>query len=78
MLWLGQEDCRTTWEPAERVPQVVIDEFESGTTVAVTDQTTSGVGHTVHTLTISRSQSHSIAIPCNPSVHRPVIKESEG
>ena len=48
------------------------------TTVAVTDQTKSGMGHTVHTLTISRSQSHSTTIPRSPSVHRPVIKESEG
>lgn len=66
MLWLGQEDCRTTWEPAEHVPQVVIDEFESGTTVIVTDQTTSEMGDTVHTLTISRGQSHSTANPHNP------------
>ena len=48
------------------------------TTVAVTDQTTSGMGHTVHTLTISRTQSHSTAIPRSPSVHRSVINESEG
>ena len=48
------------------------------TTVAVTDQTTSGMGHRVHTLTISCSQSHSTAIPRSPPVHRPVIKESEG
>ena len=48
------------------------------TTVAVTDQTTSGMGHTVHTLTISHSQSHSTTIPRSPSVHRPVIKKSEG
>ncbi len=75
---MGREDCRTTWEPADRVPQVVIDEFESGTTVVVTDQTTCGMGHTVHTLTISPGQSHSTAIPRNPSVHRPVIIESEG
>ena len=64
-----------TWEPAERYPQVVIDEFESGTTVVITDQTTSGMGDIVHTLTISRGQSHSSVIPRNPSIHHPVIKE---
>lgn len=55
----------------------VIREFEQGTVSCVTDlASSSGMGQTVHTLTIY-SQSQSISA-CGPPDHRPVLTGSEG
>ena len=76
-MWLGKERCAVTWEPAEDVPNAVIEEFERGTKAVVTDHTApSGTGQTLHTLTVSPNQSCSTSP--GPSASRPVIKENEG
>lgn len=76
---MGKEQCAVTWEPAQNVPNAVIEEFERGSVAVVTDHVTpSGIGQTTHTLTVSPSQSPSTAVPRGPLADRPVIKESEG
>ena len=53
VLWLGQETCDTTWEPAENIPLPLIHEFEKGIQSAVVDDVSAtGLGHSVHTLCV--------------------------
>lgn len=74
MLWLGKEKCAVTWEPAGNVPDAIIEEFERGTMVEITDQVTaSGLGQEMHTLTVTPKTA-----PPSPAKLRPVIKQSEG
>lgn len=68
-----------TWEPAEYIPNIVIEEFERGTVGIVSDYATpTGIRQTVYTLTVASSQSHYTTIAYGPSADRPVIKESKG
>ena len=77
VLWLGRETCAVTWEPAENVPALVVEEFERGTVAAVTDNVTLfGIGQTTHTLTIAPTQSPICTLGI--SAGHTVIKGNEG
>lgn len=74
VLWLGREQCSMTWEPASNVPTEIIREYEKGMISKVTDTVSStGIGQTVHTLSVTASQSCQ-----NSTTVRPVVKESDG
>lgn len=71
--------CAVTWEPAGNVPDAIIEEFERGTVMEVTDQVTvTGIGQEVHTLTAIPNCTKTPVLPPTPSNARPVIKENEG
>lgn len=75
VVWLGRETCDVTWEPADKVPASVIDEFEKGATPSMKESIASaGVGQTIHTLTVEENK--------NPvSFKQPsriVVKENKG
>ena len=54
VVWLGEELCEATWESEESIPQHIIREFEQSVATTVSDIThSSGMGQTVHTLTVS-------------------------
>ncbi len=73
VLWLGKEQCYTTWEPEEELSPSLIREFESGAQQTVSDNLyTSGMGGITHTLTVDCNEGST-----NPS-HRPIVKDSDG
>ena len=74
-MWLGEELCEATWESEESIPQEIIREFEQGVASSVTDLTVpSGMGQTVHTLTVSAQNKSKSKSPED----RQVVKESDG
>ena len=60
VLWLGKEQCAVTWEPAENIPSVIVDEFERGTVIQVKDEITPGIGQDMHTISAEPSQKLSL------------------
>lgn len=50
MTWLGQEDCRSTWELASDLPPDVIAEFEDGLHAEVVQESVSYQRHISHML----------------------------
>ena len=77
VLWLGQEECKVTWEPKEKVPPSLIEEFKAGAVmVAAETSATSGIGQTMHTLSVVKHlPTHQ---PSSSAHSRPVISDSEG
>lgn len=64
-----------TWEPAKNIPIAIIQEYERGLTSNVTDNVSStGIGQTVHTLSVTASQTSADSFQEN----RPVVTESDG
>ncbi len=73
VLWLGKEQCYTTWEPEEELLPSLIMEFESGAQLVVSDcRVTSGVGGVTHTLTVSSSGD------TGSNTSRPIVNDSDG
>ncbi len=67
-----------TWEPAQNIPSKIIQEYEQGLATSVTDDISStGIGQTVHTLSVATSISPSSGTIGSPA-KRPVIQESDG
>lgn len=67
MLWLGKEKCAVTWEPAGNVPDAIIEDFERGTVVEITDQViTTGIGQEMHTLTAIPNRTKIPVVPPTP------------
>ena len=75
VLWLGKEECKVTWEPEENVPPSIVKEFKQGLLSFATEEVhSSGLGQTMHTLTVSHQ--HSSAVP---SIGRKrLVPENEG
>ena len=74
VVWVGKEDCSVTWEPEDKIPLKIIEEFEgkNKTIVAiVADCVTSTVGQLSHTLVPSHNTPSS-------STSRPVVKDADG
>lgn len=62
-----------TWEPAQNIPSQIVQEYEQGLATCITDDITStGIGQTVHTLSVAASSS------ATTPARRPVIQESDG
>ena len=78
VLWLGKEECKVTWEPEENIPPSVIDEFKQGLLSFATEEVhSSGLGQTMHTLTVSHQ--HSNAVPSvGHTSHKRLVPENEG
>lgn len=56
VLWLGKPEAEVTWEAVESLnPQVVAD-FESGTSMELTAQTTTCYGQVATTLMVEKRQ----------------------
>jgi len=53
VLWLGQPDCYSTWEPAISLPQGLVQKFEEGNISAASGETKSLYGHVSTTLTVT-------------------------
>ena len=78
MLWLGKEECKVTWEPEENVPASVIEEFKQGLLSFATEVVhSSGLGQTMHTLTVSQRHSSAVASVNHKSTPR-VVPENDG
>lgn len=78
VLWLGKEQCAVTWEPAANVPSAVVDEFEKGILITVSDDVSStGIGQETHTLAAMPSVNMASPSPSTPA-RRPVIGNNDG
>lgn len=72
MVWLGRETCKKTWEPADRVPASIVNEFEGGAVCSTKEFIgSSGVGQKTHTLIVEKNN-HS------PPKSRIVVEENKG
>ena len=78
VLWLGKEKCAVTWELAANVPRAIVEEFEKGILITVSDDVMStGIGQETHTLAAMPSLNMASPSPSTP-VHRPVIGNNDG
>ena len=77
ILWLGQETCDTTWEPAENIPLPLIQEFEKGIQSAIVDDVSAtGLGQSVHTLHVGPKERSATHHP--HAIARMIIAGNEG
>ena len=53
VLWLGNEDCRVSWEKEDAIPKSVLKEFEEDVLVEVQKLSTEKMGQTSHILSVS-------------------------
>jgi hypothetical protein len=54
VVWLGVEDCYTSWEKEENVPCSIIDEFNSQMEVLVEEESQQQNGHTCCILRVGK------------------------
>lgn len=73
VVWVGKENCAVTWEPEEKIPQKIVEEFEGNIKTTVADYVTSRVGQLSHTLVTSHDTT-----PNSISMCRPVVKDADG
>ena len=79
VLWLGRETCDTTWEPAENIPLPLIHEFEKGIQSSVVEDVSStGLGQSVHTLSVVPKEKHVSSADQPHAATRMVIADNEG
>lgn len=73
VVWVGKENCAVTWEPEEKIPQKIVEEFEGNIKTTVADCVTSRVGQFSHTLVTSSDTTQNSTSTC-----RPVVKDADG
>ena len=73
VVWVGKENCSVTWEPEEKIPQKIVEEFEENIKTTVADCVTSRVGQLSHTLITSHDTTQNSTSTC-----RPVVKDADG
>ena len=54
VLWLGKDDCHTSWEKEKNIPTAVLHEFINQKSVNINDLCSDdSLGYKVHTLDVS-------------------------
>ena len=77
MLWLGKETTEVTWEPSDKIPEALIQEYEDNMSSSIDYITTHGPGHVSHTLVVSTANCSENPPKKNRS-ERPIIATNEG
>ena len=78
VLWLGMDDCHTSWEQEEVIPTAVLKEFEMQTSVNINEICSDNIGHTLHTLSITAKEKLQPETPKKPKSDRIVLEENDG
>ena len=77
VLWLGQAECYSTWEPAVSLPQTLVEQFESGVASEASLKTTQQYGHVSGILTVAQ-QNPATSDPKRRKLERPCHEDLEG
>ena len=56
-MWLGQPECYATWEPAESLPQCLVQQFEAGVVPETEVESVLLYGHVSNTVTVTQKGS---------------------
>lgn len=78
VLWLGMDNCHTSWEQEEAIPAMVLKEFEMQTLVNVNEISSDSISHTLHTLNVTTKEKLQPQTPKKPKSDRIVIEEDNG
>ena len=78
VLWLGMDDCYTSWEQEEAIPAAVLREFEAQISVNVNETCCDNIGHTLHTLGITTKEKLQPETLKKPKTDRIVLEEDNG
>lgn len=78
VLWLGMDNCHTSWEQEEAIPAAVLKEFEMQTSVNFHEICSDNIGHTLHTLNVTPKEKSQSEPPKKPKSDRIVLEENNG